>query len=97
MSAQPGRAEISMEDDASAVGAALRSDAEICRSATQPGFAILGCGVQSCPRTFVLGYGAEKLRQKSVYPHVKSAREPHHRIVRVHVIYILRRQELVLR
>src|ERR1700684_1917943 len=28
----------------SAVGAALRSGAELCRAATQPGFAILGCG-----------------------------------------------------
>src|ERR1700723_519616 len=27
-----------------AVGAALRSGAELCRAATQPGFAILGCG-----------------------------------------------------
>ena len=29
-------------NDACAVGTALRSDAVLCRSATQPGFAILG-------------------------------------------------------
>src|ERR1700691_6569775 len=55
-------------DDASAVGAALRSDVELCRSATQSGFAI------SLARSF--GEIREKSGQAEMTLKKKRGRDP---------------------
>jgi hypothetical protein len=70
-----------MEDDTSAVGAALRSDAELCRSAILPRFAILGRGASvsnrisqsafGCRSTVVPAHsedrGKERSRRRTLY------------------------------